>query len=119
MAIDDLISVAKDGTTAIMCAEFTLEMSSIIDRGRTGCSEHRNGAYHERLRADENTHRRDGPTSTTSELPIPRYDYPKKLGGYDNLMPKKKEFWQFSNAGQLGSTRRRTARRLPSLPESE
>jgi len=61
MAIDDLISVAKDGTTAIMCAEFTLEMSSIIDRGRTGCSEHRNGAYHERLRADENTHRRDGP----------------------------------------------------------
>ena len=56
MAIDDLISVAKDGTTAIMCVEFTSEMSSIIDCGRTGCSEHRNGAYHERLRADENTH---------------------------------------------------------------
>ncbi len=92
MAIDDLISVAKDGTTAILCAEFTLEMSSIIDRGRTGCSEHRNGAYHERLRADENTHRRDGPTSTTSELPIPRYDYPKKLADTTISCRKKRSF---------------------------
>ncbi len=85
--------VMRERTLPIWAAEtFPFEVSSIIDRGRTGCSEHRNGAYHERLRADENTHRRDGPTSTTSELPIPRYDYPKKLADTTISCRKKRSF---------------------------